>query len=65
VTSSRDRRESSLPELRAEARYAADRLSIYRQRMYGGRGDLRRLAELERVAEGAAGRLRRAEERAP
>jgi hypothetical protein len=58
-------REPSLPELRAEARYAADRLSLYRQRMYAGRGDPRRLAELVRVADGAAGRLRRAEERAP
>lgn len=45
--------------LAAEARYAADRVALYRQRLYAGSGELRRLAELERVASGAAERLAR------
>ncbi|MBI5106949.1 MAG: hypothetical protein HZB46_18540 [Solirubrobacterales bacterium] len=45
--------------LAAEARYAGNRVALYRQRMYAGGGDLRRLAELERVASGAAERLAR------
>lgn len=49
--------EHRLAELVAEARYAADRLALYRQRMYRGRGDARRLAELERIAAGAHERL--------
>jgi hypothetical protein len=44
-------------QLAAEARYAADRVALYQQRLYAGTGELRRLAELERVAAGAAERL--------
>jgi hypothetical protein len=50
-------REPSLAELTAEAQHAADRLALYHQRLYAGKGDLRRLAELERTAAGAAERL--------
>jgi hypothetical protein len=45
--------------LAAEARYATDRVALYQQRMYAGTGELRRLAELERVASGATERLAR------
>jgi hypothetical protein len=54
-------REPSLAELRAEARYATERVALYQQRLYTGNGDPRRMAELERIAQGAADRLRRAE----
>jgi hypothetical protein len=54
----------SLDELRAEAGHAAQRLALYRRKVLLGRGDQRRLAELERVADGAAQRLRRAEDAA-
>ena len=57
-------REPSLDELRALASYAAQRLSLYKRRVNLGRGELTRLAELERIATGAAARLRRARERA-
>jgi hypothetical protein len=50
-------REPSLAELTAEAHHAADRLALYHQRLYAGKGDVRRLAELERIAAGAAERL--------
>jgi hypothetical protein len=53
-------REPSVAELEALARHSAERLALYRRRMYLGRGDPRRLAELERIAKGAADRLRRA-----
>lgn len=53
-------RESSLDELVMQARYARERLALYRRRVYLGRGDLRQLAELERESDGAAARLRRA-----
>ena len=53
-------REPTLAELQALADHAAQRLALYRRRMYLGRGDARRLAELERIATGAANRLRRA-----
>jgi len=56
--------EPSLAELKALSQHAAQRLALYRRAVYVGRGDLGRLAELERVAEGAAGRLRRAREAA-
>jgi hypothetical protein len=49
-----------LVELRAASQQAGLRLALYRRRTYLGRGDPKRLAELERVAEGAAKRLRRA-----
>jgi hypothetical protein len=45
--------------LAAEARYASDRVALYQQRLYAGTGELRRLAELERVASGATERLAR------
>lgn len=53
----------ALVELRAAAEHARWRLARYRQRMYLGRGEPQRLAELERVATGAADRLRRAQAR--
>jgi hypothetical protein len=57
-----DQRRSvlSLVELRADAQQTALRLALYRRRTYLGRGDPKRLAELERVANGAADRLRTA-----
>ena len=45
--------------LAAETRYAADRVALYRQRLYAGTGERQRLAELERAASGAAERLAR------
>jgi hypothetical protein len=54
--------EPSLTELRAEARHAAERVALQRQKLYAGRGDARRLAELERMERGAAQRLRRRED---
>ncbi len=55
----------SLEYLEAEARYARERLQIYRARQKQGRA-IRpaHLRDLERTAEGAAARLRRARERA-
>jgi hypothetical protein len=53
-------REPSLAELDAEARHATARVALYQQRLYAGKGDLRRLAELKRVAEGATERLKAA-----
>jgi hypothetical protein len=50
----------SLVELRAALQHAGLRLALYRRRTYLGHGDPKRLAELERVAQGAAERLRRA-----
>jgi hypothetical protein len=52
--------EPSAAELRALADHATQRLALYRRRVYLGRGEQRRLAELERIAKGAADRLRRA-----
>lgn len=46
-------------ELDAEARHAAERLALYQQRVYAGRADGRRLAELQRAAAGAADRAAR------
>lgn len=57
-------REPSIAELRAEADYTRERVTLYRRKLYAGGGDLRRLAELEREAAGAAGRLARAQARA-
>jgi hypothetical protein len=54
----------SVEELRALADHAEQRLALYRRRTYVGRGDPQRLAELERIAEGAGARLRRALDRA-
>ena len=56
--------KASVAELRLLAGQAADRLALYRRRLYLGRGEPRRLAELERLAKGAAERLRRAQGRA-
>jgi hypothetical protein len=50
----------AIAELRASADHAARRLALYRRKVYVGGGDLRRLAELERIAHGATERLRRA-----
>jgi hypothetical protein len=57
-------REPSLAELSAEARHATARVALYEQRLYSGKGDLRGLAELKRVAAGAAERLAKATEAA-
>jgi hypothetical protein len=54
-------REPSLHELRAQKEHAVQRVALERRRTYLGRGDAQHLAELERVAAGAADRLRRAE----
>ncbi|MEA2269172.1 MAG: hypothetical protein QOD55_549 [Solirubrobacteraceae bacterium] len=62
MSAGRDR-EPSVAELRALAEHAGQRLALYRRRMYLGRGDRRRLAELERIAQGATDRLRRARTR--
>jgi hypothetical protein len=53
-------RGASLEELRAEASHAAQRLALYRRKVLLGRGDPRRLAELERISTMAAERLTRA-----
>jgi len=53
-------RDPSLAELDALAQHARERLALYRRRVNLGRGDPRRLAELERIAKGAADRARRA-----
>jgi hypothetical protein len=55
--------EPSVAELRALSEHAKQRLALYRRRAYLGRGDPQQLAELERIAEGAAERLRRALQR--
>jgi hypothetical protein len=55
----------SLAELRAEAQHAENRVALYQQRLYSGKGDLRRLEELKRIAAGAAQRLRNATPASP
>ncbi len=50
-------REPSVAELAENARYTADRAARYRRKVYLGRGEPVRLAELERIADGAATRL--------
>lgn len=52
--------EPKIAELEAEARHAAERLALYQRKVHMGKGTPQRLAELQRIAEGAAGRLRRA-----
>ena len=54
------RREPVITDLRALLAHAEQRLALQRRRMYLGRGDPRRLAELERIATGARDRLARA-----
>jgi hypothetical protein len=58
-------RGPSLTELEHEARHTATRVALYRQRLYAGHGTPRRLAELEREADGAAQRLALATHGAP
>jgi hypothetical protein len=50
-------RSISLVELSADATHSADRVALYEQKLYAGRGDMRRLTELKREAAGAAERL--------
>jgi hypothetical protein len=56
--------EPRIQELEAEAQHAAERLALYQRKMFMGRGTPQRFAELQRVADGAAQRLRRARETA-
>jgi hypothetical protein len=56
--------EPTIAQLKAEADYTRSRVDLYTQKIYAGRGEQRRLAELQRVAEGAEQRLRRAQDRA-
>ncbi len=56
-------REPSLEDLKALASHAQQRVSLYRRKILMGDGEPRRMAELERIAVGAAGRLRSARER--
>ena len=52
-----------LDALRQEARYQRERLELYRAKMYGGRAvSDTKLRELQRGADGAAARLKRAED---
>jgi hypothetical protein len=58
----RDREADRLWELREEARYRRERLELYKAQLYGGRARSQgKYRELQRSAEGAAARLRRAE----
>jgi hypothetical protein len=52
-------------DLAAEARHAANRVALYQQRVYAGRADGRRLAELQRAAAGAAERAARHADASP
>jgi len=61
MTRSTPPRGASLEELRAEAEHAAQRLALYRRKVLLGQGETSRLAELERISTGAAGRLARAQ----
>jgi len=58
----RTSRSPSLRELEAVAAHANQRAALYRRKVLLGRGEPGRLAELERIAAGAANRLRRARE---
>jgi hypothetical protein len=53
----------STAELRDLADHADLRLALYRRRLYLGRGNPRRYAELERAAHGARARFTRARDR--
>lgn len=59
-----EHREPGLDELRALATHTRQRVSLYRRKVLMGDGEPARLAELERVAVGAAGRLSAAHRRA-
>jgi hypothetical protein len=53
---------ASIEDLLVEARYHRQRYDLYKARMYGSRPTrMSRLRELERAAEGAEARLRRAQ----
>lgn len=54
---------TDLAALEAEARYAAERLTLYRRRVLMGNGNPRTLAERERAADSAQERLERARTR--
>jgi hypothetical protein len=56
--------ETPIADLRAQSEHATLRLALYRRRVYVGRADPDGLREYERIAHGAAERLRRARERA-
>jgi hypothetical protein len=56
-------REQTLEELEALEAHADQRAALYRRKVLLGRGEPRRLAELERISAGATSRLRRARER--
>ena len=56
--------ETPIADLRAQSEHAALRLALYRRRVYVGHADPAGLREYERIANGAAERLRRARERA-
>jgi len=58
-------RDGRIAELQAQSEHAALRLALYRRRVYLGRGEPARLAEYERIADGAAKRLRRARAQRP
>jgi hypothetical protein len=58
--------EERIADLEAEARYARQRADLYRAKTYGPRPTSHaRMRELERAAEGAEERLRRARLRGP
>ena len=56
-------REPSVADLKAVADHAGQRVALYRRKVLLGRGEPRRLAELERVSAGAAGRVKTAIDR--
>jgi hypothetical protein len=56
-------RGRSADELRAVAAHAEGRAALYRRKVLLGRGELRRLAELERIAAAATRRAAGAGER--
>ena len=58
-------KEPSLAELEAGATHARQRLALYRRKVLMGNGEPRRLAELERISDGAAARLRDARRTPP
>ena len=51
---------TSLEELRALADHTRNRVALYRRKIYTGGGTAVRLAELERIAQGANDRFKRA-----
>ena len=59
-----EKRAVALREFEAVARHAEQQLALYRRRIYLGRGEPSRLAELQRESDGANGRLRRARDAA-